>query len=164
MRKTGAAQAGDRGGGSEEREAWINIYTVRRDNSEAVIKLLCHISFCYETALACKWSKRLPFPVDLICFMTVNRSELGKENKNTPLVFMSLLLGTRGPFSCCSAGGKSREISCSVGHGGLKSKGGTEKQICVVEHLKTHSNKIHRWKQNMLLWHFLMMEDLYKEN
>lgn len=39
---------------SEERQARINIYTVRRDNSEAVIKLVCHISFHYRAWLACK--------------------------------------------------------------------------------------------------------------
>lgn len=44
-----------------EREAYINIYTARRDNFEAVIKLVCHISFHYWAILACKRSKRPPF-------------------------------------------------------------------------------------------------------
>ena len=65
--------------GSEERETWINIYTVRRDNSETVIKLVCHISFHYRAELGCKWSKRPPFQVDFISFMTVNGIEAGRE-------------------------------------------------------------------------------------
>lgn len=40
--------------GNPRRDASINIYTARRDNSEAVIKLVCHISFHYWAKLACK--------------------------------------------------------------------------------------------------------------
>lgn len=44
-----------------EREKPESIFIQRRDNCEAVIKLVCHISFHYPVEPGWKWSKKAPF-------------------------------------------------------------------------------------------------------